>query len=173
MPTVLVIHHSPTDTVREISGAVVAAAREAAVAVNQSAAKSSPLEIQELTALDAAVQSATSPSELVEQLLAADAVIFGTTANFGYISGALKHYFDTTFIDSHEDTKGLPVSWWIRGGHDTTGAAKAMRSITTGYGMELAAEPVEFTGEVVPHLPEVRAMAEDVVGVAAQRAGLL
>lgn len=43
--------------------------------------------------------------------------------------------------------KGRPVSWWIRGGYDVTGAAKAIRSLTTGFGWEIAAEPVEFVGD--------------------------
>lgn len=32
-----------------------------------------------------------------EDVLAADGFVLGTTANFGYISGALKHFFDTTY----------------------------------------------------------------------------
>lgn len=81
-------------------------------------------------------------------LLAADAILLGTTANFGYISGALKHFFDITFRDAAEAKKGTPFSYWIRGGMDTTGAENAMKSITTGYGWELAAEPVVFVGEL-------------------------
>ena len=39
------------------------------------------------------------------------------------------------------------MSWWILGGYDVTGAAKAIRSLTTGFGWEIAAEPVEFVGD--------------------------
>ncbi len=31
-------------------------------------------------------------------VLAADGYILGSTANFGYMSGAMKHFFDTTFL---------------------------------------------------------------------------
>lgn len=129
MSIVLVVHHSPTPRVAEIAAAVLRGARTA---------ESEGVEIIERGALDA------STSDLLD----AAAVIFGTTANFGYLSGALKHFFDTTFNESHAQTKGRPFSYWIHGSHDTTGAERAMQSITTGYGFRLAAEPVVFTGDV-------------------------
>ncbi|GAB6964448.1 flavodoxin family protein [Corynebacterium amycolatum] len=84
----------------------------------------------------------------IDDLTSADAILLGTSANFGYISGALKHFFDTTFREAQEVTKGLPFSYWIRGGFDTTGAENAMKTITTGYKWELAAEPVVFVGSL-------------------------
>ncbi|MGM7697637.1 flavodoxin family protein [Microbacterium sp. A84] len=129
MSRLLVVHHSPTPRLRTISAAVLRGARTA---------ESEGVEIIESAALDASA----------EDLLNADAVVFGTTANFGYISGALKHFFDTTFNETHAQTKGRPFSYWIHGSHDTTGAERAMQSITTGYGLRLAATPVVFTGDI-------------------------
>ncbi len=98
-----------------------------------------------------------------DDVLAADAYVLGTTANFGYISGALKHFFDTTYYDTREQTAGRPFSYWIHGGYDTTGAEKAMEAITTGFGWEKAFEPVTFTGEVGhEHLEQVTEMAATV-----------
>lgn len=98
-----------------------------------------------------------------DDVLAADAYVLGTTANFGYISGALKHFFDTTYYDTREQTAGRPFSYWIHGGYDTTGAEKAMEAITTGFGWEKAFEPVTFTGEVgEEHLAQVTEMAATV-----------
>lgn len=98
-----------------------------------------------------------------DDVLAADAYVLGTTANFGYISGALKHFFDTTYYDTREQTAGRPFSYWIHGGYDTTGAEKAMEAITTGFGWEKAFEPVTFTGEVGDeHLAQVTEMAATV-----------
>ena len=133
MPRLLVVHHSPTPHVTEIAAAALQGARTA---------EEEGVEIIERAALEATAQD----------LLDADAVLFGTTANFGYISGALKHFFDTTFNDTHEQTTGRAFSYWIHGGHDTTGAERAMQSITTGYGFRLAAEPLAFTGDVTQHL---------------------
>lgn len=154
--TILVVHHSPTPTARSIADAVLTAARDAAAEVAESMGDASQVRIVERAALE--------PD--VEELLAADAVILGTTANFGYISGALKHYFDSTFVAAHEPTAGLPVSWWIRGGYDTTGAEKAMRSLTTGMNWEIAAEPVEFVGDPSKHADQLVTMAQSVVGAA-------
>lgn len=126
------VHHSPTLPTRGIADAVLAGARfEEIVGV----------EVVEKAALEATV----------EDVLAADGYILGTTANFGYISGALKHFFDTTFNQAHELTPKRPFSYWIHGGYDTTGAETAMKSITTGYGWSLVAEPLVFTGEVDEH----------------------
>lgn len=129
MPRLLVVHHSPTPSVQHIAEAVLAGTRHEAV---------EGVEVIERQALEATV----------EDVLSADGYMLGTTANFGYISGALKHFFDTTFTEAHEVTAKRPFSYWIHGGHDTTGAENAMRSITTGYGWTLSAEPLVFTGEV-------------------------
>ncbi|MEJ6018715.1 flavodoxin family protein [Corynebacterium sp. H113] len=129
MATLLIVHHSPTPLTSEILDEVLQGARD-----------------PELAAVDVRVVEALDATS--DDILAADAVLLGTTANFGYISGALKHFFDTTFMDCADRTHGLPFSYWIRGGKDTTGAEKAMQSITTGYSWELAAEPVVFVGEL-------------------------
>ena len=142
MPTLLIVHHSPTPLLEEILAAVLNGARDPELATMASA--DNPLEVRVVEALEA-----TS-----EDILAADAILLGTTANFGYISGALKHFFDTTFFDCLDRTKGLPFSYWIRGGKDTAGAENALRSITTGYDWKLAAEPVVFVGSLDDGLRE-------------------
>ena len=129
MSTLLIVHHSPTPLLQEILARVLDGARDPAI---------EGVEVRVIDALQATIDDLTS----------ADAILLGTSANFGYISGALKHFFDTTFREASETTKGLPFSYWIRGGFDTTGAENAMKSITTGYGWELAAEPVVFVGSL-------------------------
>lgn len=129
MPRLLVVHHSPTESVRAIADAALRGARTA---------EPEGVEVVERTALAAGI----------EDVLAADAYLLGTTANFGYISGALKHFFDSTYDATREATSARPFSYWIHGGYDTTGAERAMTSITTGYGMRLAADPLVFTGPV-------------------------
>ena len=129
MATLLIVHHSPTGAVRQIADAALAGARRDGI---------EGVTILERPALEASI----------DDVLAADAYLLGTTANFGYISGALKHFFDTTFYETREATSKRPFSYWIHGGYDTTGAERAMTSITTGFGWTLSAEPLVFTGEV-------------------------
>ncbi|AHW62884.1 flavodoxin [Corynebacterium glyciniphilum] len=150
MAYVLIVHHSPTDKLRTIATTVIEAARDAAAQVSEELDES--LEVRERNALE--------PDG--DELYGAAAVILGTTANFGYISGALKHYFDSTFIQNQDREKLF--SYWIRGGYDTTGAENALEKIATGFGWTSAAEPVTFTGDIDPHLDELRAMAENTVG---------
>lgn len=128
MARLLVVHHSPSSRVREIADAVLRGTRHEDI---------EGVEIVERAALEATT----------DDVLAADGYILGTTANFGYISGALKHFFDTTYHQVREETAKRPFSYWIHGGYDTTGAERALSSITTGYGWTLAAEPLVFTGE--------------------------
>ena len=165
--TILVVHHSPTAKAQKLADTVLAAARAAAEEVNAElgeAAGGEPGEGAGQPAVQVLERQALEPD--VEELREADAVILGTTANFGYISGALKHHFDTVYVPVLEEKKATPTSWWIRGGYDTTGAEKAMRSILTGLEWETVAEPVEFTGDIEPHLAELEAMAQAVVGQA-------
>ncbi|MEJ6550564.1 flavodoxin family protein [Corynebacterium sp. USCH3] len=150
MAHVLIVHHSPTDKLRTIAATVLEAARAAAAQVSEELDE--PLEVRERDALD--------PDG--DELHDAVAVILGTTANFGYISGALKHYFDSTYLQNQDREKLF--SYWIRGGYDTTGAEKAMETIATGFGWTSAAAPVTFTGDIEPHLDDLRAMAENTVG---------
>ncbi|RAV31883.1 flavodoxin family protein [Corynebacterium heidelbergense] len=151
--TLLVVHHSPTEVGQRIAAVVLDAAREAQREIAESGAAS-----VRIVERDALIPDAN-------ELRAADAVILGTPANFGYISGALKHYFDSTFDQVKDDTKGLPVSWWIRGGYDTTGAEKALRAITTGLQWDVAVEPVMFTGDVEPQREVLHNMAQAMVGL--------
>ncbi|RAV33921.1 flavodoxin [Corynebacterium heidelbergense] len=149
----LVVHHSPTEVGQRIAAVVLDAARAAQREIAESGAAS-----VRIVERDALIPDA-------DELRAADAVILGTPANFGYISGALKHYFDSTFDQAKDDTQGLPVSWWIRGGYDTTGAEKALRAITTGLQWDVAVEPVMFTGDVEPQREVLHNMAQAMVGL--------
>ncbi|WP_066588335.1 flavodoxin [Corynebacterium provencense] len=157
-PCLLIVHHSPTGLLNSGTEEVVDAASSAAAEVNATLPAGLHLEVRQRDAL--------RPD--ADELLAASALLFGTSANFGYISGALKHYFDSTFRqvtgDPGYSARNVPFSYWIRGGHDTTGAQKAMDSITTGYGWTRAADPVCFTGDPAPHIHALREMAENTVG---------
>src|SRR6476620_2686092 len=84
MPRLLIVHHSPTRALQALTDAVVSGAHDDAI------------EGVEVTVLEALAFARGEADH--EDLLAADGYVVGTTANFGYMSGALKHVFDSTFL---------------------------------------------------------------------------
>ena len=66
------------------------------------------------------------------QIVAADGYLLATPANLGYMSGALKHAFDTTYNDALDVTRGRPFGVLVHGESDTTGALLGIEKITTG-----------------------------------------
>ena len=71
--TLLVVHHTPSPGTRELLEAVLAGTHDS-----------------EIQGVDVEVRPALAAT--VPDMLDADGYLFGTTANLGYMSGALKHY---------------------------------------------------------------------------------
>src|SRR6266540_5912555 len=65
-------------------------------------------------------------------VLGADGYVLGTPANLGYISGALKHFFDQIYYPCLDATAGRPFGFYVHGNDDTAGAVAAIQKITTG-----------------------------------------
>ena len=140
MARLLIVHHSPTPTVRSLSDAVVAGAHDDAI---------EGVEVVVRPALEARAAD----------VLAADGYLLGTTANFGYMSGALKHFFDTIFLEaggalSDDGSAGStaggkkPYGLWVHGRYDTTGAVRSVQSIVGALPWRQAAEVLEVLGDV-------------------------
>ncbi|MFJ4006020.1 flavodoxin family protein [Streptomyces sp. NPDC090023] len=127
MPTLLIVHHTPSPNCQELFEAVVSGA-------------TAP-EIEGVRVVRRAALAATA-----SDVLAADGYLLGTPANLGYMSGALKHFLDQIYYPCLDDTKSRPFGYWVHGGNDVTGAARAIEAITTGLGWRRAAEPVTVTG---------------------------
>jgi NAD(P)H-dependent FMN reductase len=140
MPRLLIVHHSPTPTVRRLTDRVVAGANDDAI-----------------EGVDVVVRPALVAT--ADDVLAADGYLLGTTANFGYMSGALKHFFDTIFLEaggalSDDGSAGAveggrkPYGLWVHGRYDTTGAVRSVRTIVQALPWVQAAEVLEVLGDV-------------------------
>ncbi|WP_435747147.1 flavodoxin family protein [Nocardioides sp. SYSU DS0663] len=140
MARLLVVHHAPTPTVRALADAVVGGAGDDAI---------EGVEVVVRPALEATA----------EDVLAADGYLLGTPANFGYMSGALKHFFDTIFLQAGgalADDGGAaasagakrPFGLWVHGRYDTAGATRSVLSIVGALPWRQAAEVLEVLGDV-------------------------
>ena len=74
-------------------------------------------------------------------VLDADGYLLGTPANLGYISGALKHFFDQIYYPCLDATIGRPFGLYVHGNNDTDGAVQAVEMITTGLQLASRAAP--------------------------------
>jgi multimeric flavodoxin WrbA len=104
-------------------------------------------------------------SATASDVLAADAYLLGSPVNLGYLSGALKHFFDQIYYPCLEATKGQPYGVYLHANDDATGALRALDAITTGLGWRRAQPPLVVMGQ--PGADELAACRELGAAVAA------
>ncbi|MGN6723701.1 MAG: flavodoxin family protein [Marmoricola sp.] len=142
MARLLIVHHSPTSSLQRLTEAVVAGANDDAI---------SGVEVIVRPALEATA----------DEVLECDGYVLITSANFGYMSGALKHFFDSTFLkiggalddsggagDSAGPTARRPYGLLVHGRYDTVGAVRSVQSIVGALGWKQAAAVVDVLGDV-------------------------
>lgn len=92
-----------------------------------------------------------SPFEAqAEHILQAGALILGTTENFGYMSGAVKDFFERIYYPCLEHTQGLPIALYVKAGNDGTGALTSMERIILGLRWRQVQAPLVMKGELKP-----------------------
>ena len=89
-----------------------------------------------------------------EHILQAGALILGTTENFGYMSGAVKDFFERIYYPCLEQTQGLPIALYVKAGNDGTGALGSMERIILGLRWRQVQAPLIMKGEVKPEFFE-------------------
>ena len=77
-----------------------------------------------------------------------DGIVLGTPENFGYMSGALKDFFERIYYTLLDETRGLPYALFVKGGHDGEGAVRSVERIVTGLGWRSVLAPVLVVGEL-------------------------
>lgn len=75
-----------------------------------------------------------------DDLLGCDGLLLGTPENFGYMSGALKDFFDRTYYPCEGKLTGLPYAVFVSAGNDGTGAVREIGRIANGYGWKTVAD---------------------------------
>jgi len=127
MARLLIVHHTPSPATAELLDAVVRGAND-----------------PEITGVEVVRRAALGAT--ASDLLAADGVVLGTPANIGYMSGALKHFFDTVYYVAADDTRGLPYGLYVHGNLGVEGAVAEIVAVTGGLGWTQAAATVEVVG---------------------------
>lgn len=111
--TLLIIAHAPSPNTRRLRDALL----EGVQSVDTQG-----VSVQCLSPFDA------GPGHV----MAADGIILSTTENLGYMSGALKDFFDRIYYPTLEAKQGLPYALLIRAGNDGRGTERAVETIVTG-----------------------------------------
>ncbi len=158
MSRLLIVHHSPTPSVESLVDAVVTGATDDAI-----------------DGVEVVVRRALAAD--ADDVLAADGYVLITPANFGYMSGAMKHFFDTIFLQAggslSDDGSAAgaagtrkPYGLLVHGRYDTTGAVRSVQGIVQALGWQQSFDVVEILGDVDgPELDRARELGATVAAL--------
>jgi NAD(P)H-dependent FMN reductase len=131
VPTLLVVHHTPSPACQDLLDAVCTGARDPAI-----------------EGVDVVVCPALSAT--ASDVLAADGYLLGTPANLGSMSGALKHFFDQVYYPCLDATVGRPYGLYVHGNLDVDGAVLSVEKVTTGLQWRRVQAPLAVLGPPTP-----------------------
>ena len=152
MATLLIVHHTPSPATHAMLEAATSGARDDAIE-----------DVEVIT------RPALTCSEV--DVLDADGYVLGTPANIGYMSGALKHFFDRIYYPCLDGTGGRPYGVYVHGNEGTDGAVRAVESIAGALGWRKVADTVAVLGQ--PESADLAAIGELAATVAAILDGAL
>lgn len=121
--TLLIVAHTPSPNTQSLLDAVVHGASDEAIE-------------------SVCVEVSRPLQTVAQQVLQADGLILGTTENFGYMSGAMKDFFDRIYYPCLEHTQGLPYGLFVRAGNDGAGARTSIERIVSGLRWRQVVDPV-------------------------------
>jgi flavorubredoxin len=128
VPTLLIVHHTPSPFMQAMLESVVSGANH-----------------EDIEGVDVVVRPALSATAV--DVLEADGYVLGTPANLGYMSGALKHFFDTVYYPVLEATQKRPYAVYVHGNEGVEGALRAIDGVATGLKWQQVAEPLIVLGQ--------------------------
>ncbi|WP_109472606.1 flavodoxin family protein [Ornithinimicrobium cavernae] len=123
----LVVHHTPSPGMQAMLEAALAGARD-----------------EEIEGVEVVVRPALQAGPV--DVLEADGYLLATPANIGYMSGALKHFFDQIYYPCLGATTSRPYAAYVHGNEGTEGAVRAIGSIASALGWEPVAPTLEVMG---------------------------
>jgi multimeric flavodoxin WrbA len=84
----------------------------------------------------------------VDDVVRAAAVVLATPANFGYMSGAMKDFFERIYHSCLELTVGRPYVLLVKGDTDTSGAITSVEKIVAGLQWKAVLPTLSVVGEI-------------------------
>jgi multimeric flavodoxin WrbA len=127
----LVVFHSRSGGTAAMTDAVVAGANDDAIA---------GVEVRVQRAFDTTV----------DDVRACNGIVLGTPENFGYMSGAIKDFFERIYYPLLDETQGLPYALFVKASTDGDGAVQSIERIVAGLRWKLVMPPVVVVGDLGP-----------------------
>jgi multimeric flavodoxin WrbA len=129
LPRVLIVFHSRSGGTQTMADAVVTGATDDAI-----------------EGIEVRVQQAFDTT--VDDVRACNALVLGTPENFGYMSGAMKDFFERVYYPLLDETPGLPYALFVKASTDGDGAVRSVERIVAGLRWKLVVPPVVVVGDL-------------------------